>query len=230
MPKARIGRSAAALWRLFRFRAEEQNAASSTAVGRGRSRSTPRWLTPGLFAITILAASVALGACGSPSASPPPTTSAPSSSVSTSTSSPSSTTAPVSTEASAVLDAYRAGWTAVEHATATANPLDPSLKETMVNPVLHQVIGNLVTDNAEGIVGTGSIQLNPKVASIDGSTATVLDCSLSSFFLVYKKTGKQVPPVSKTEHDAVKAMLVLNGSTWKTKSRQITEGACPAGY
>ena len=47
MPKARIGRSAAALWRLFR--GEEQNAASSTAVGRGRSRSTPRWLPPGLL-------------------------------------------------------------------------------------------------------------------------------------------------------------------------------------
>ena len=228
MPKARIGRSAAALWRLFRR--EEQNAASSTAVGRGRSRSTPRWLSPGLLAITLVT-SLGLSACGSPSASPPSTTSTPSTSVSTSTSSPSnSSTAPVSAEASAVLDAYRAQWAAYEHAVATANPLDPALQATMVNPVLHQVIGNLVTDNAEGIVGTGSIQLNPKVASIDGSTATVLDCSLSSFFLVYKKTGKQVPPVSKTEHDAVKAMLVLDGSTWKTKSRQITEGSCPAGY
>jgi hypothetical protein len=135
-----------------------------------------------------------------------------------------------SPEVAAVLAAYRAGWAAVEHATATANPADPELQATMVNPVLHQVIGNLVTDNAEGIVGSGSIALDPRVASIDASSATVLDCSFSSFFLVYKTTGKQVPPVSKPEHDAVKATLVLDGSTWKTKSRQITEGSCPAGY
>jgi hypothetical protein len=228
MSKARIGRPAAALWRLCRFR-EEQNAASSTAVGRGRSRSTPRWLSPGLLAITLVT-SLGLSACGSPSASPPSTTSTPSTSVSASTSSPSSTTAPVSAEASAVLDAYRAGWTAVEHATATANPLDPALKETMVNPVLHQVIGNLVTDNMEGIVGKGSIVLDPHVTAIDGTSATVLDCAYSSSFLVYKKTGKQVPPITKPEHDADKATLVLVGSTWKTKTRQITEGSCPAGY
>jgi len=129
-----------------------------------------------------------------------------------------------------VLDAYRAGWAAVEHATATANPLDPALKATMVNPVLHQVIGNLVTDNAEGIVGKGSIVLDPHVTAIDGTSATVLDCAYSSSFLVYEKTGKQVPPITKPEHDADKATLVLVGSTWKTKSRQITEGSCPAGY
>ena len=229
MQKA-LGRTAASRMRLIRSRAEEQKAASSTAVGRGRSRPRTRWLTPGLFVTTLLAVSLALGACGSPSATPPSSTSTPSSSVSTSTGTPTSTTAPASAEAAAVLTAYSAGWTAVENATVDANPLDPALKATMVNPVLHQVIGNLVTDNMEGIVGTGSIALHPHVASIDASSATVLDCSLSSFFLIYKKTGKQVPPVSKPEHDAVKATLVLDGSTWKTKSRQITEGSCPAGY
>jgi hypothetical protein len=153
--------------------------------------------------------------------------------------SPATSTSPQSTNASstttpsvapAVLDAYRAGWAAVEDATAAANPADPELQATMVNPVLHQVIGNLVTDNAEGIVGTGSIQLNPHVVSINGTTAIVLDCAYSSSFLIYKKTGKQVPPITKPEHDADKATLVLVGSTWKTKSRQITEGSCPAGY
>jgi hypothetical protein len=136
----------------------------------------------------------------------------------------------VSSADAAVLTAYRAGWAAYEHAVATANPADPELDATMVNPVLHQVIGNLVTYNTEGIVGKGSIVLYPHVASIDGTSATVLDCAYSSSFLVYKKTGKQVPPVAKPEHDADKATLVLVGSTWKTKSRKITEGSCPAGY
>ena len=136
----------------------------------------------------------------------------------------------MSAEASAVLDAYRAQWATYEHAVATANPLDPALQATMVNPVLHQVIGNLVSYNQEGIVGKGSIQLNPFVSSIDATSATVLDCAFSSGFLVYKKTGKQVPPVTKPEHDAIKTTLVLDSSTWKVKSQTITEGSCPAGY
>jgi hypothetical protein len=129
-----------------------------------------------------------------------------------------------------VLAAYRAEWASYEHALATANPLDPALKATMVNPLLHEVIGNLVTDNQEGIVGKGPIQLDPHVSSLTGSSATILDCPYSASLLIYKKTGKQVPPITKPEHDAVKATLVLDGSTWKVKSQDITEGSCPAGY
>jgi len=129
-----------------------------------------------------------------------------------------------------VLTAYRAEWAAYENALSTANPLDPVLQATMVNPLLHEVIGNLVTYNQEGIVGQGSIQLDPHVATLGESSATVLDCPFSSGFLIYKKTGKQVPPITKPEHDAVKATLVLDGSTWKVKVQDITEGSCPAGY
>ena len=32
------------------------------------------------------------------------------------------------------------------------------------------------------------------------------------------------------EHVGVKATLVLDGSTWKVKRQDITEGSCPAGY
>jgi hypothetical protein len=141
----------------------------------------------------------------------------------------SSTTAP-SAETVAVLTAYRAEWTAFEHAGVDANPLDPMLAATMVNPLLHQVEGYLVTDNQEGIVARGTITLYPHVASATATTATVVDCSYSASFLVYKKSGKQVPPVSGPEHVGVKATLVLDGSTWKVKRQNITEGSCPAGY
>lgn len=70
----------------------------------------------------------------------------------------------------------------------------------------------------------------PHVVSVSATRATVEDCSFSSDFLVYKKTGKQVPPVAKPEHDGVLATLVLDGSTWKVEQRVITEGSCPAGY
>jgi hypothetical protein len=100
----------------------------------------------------------------------------------------------------------------------------------MVNPLLHQVEGSLVVDNQEGIVARGSITLHPRVASATATSATVLDCTYSASFLVYKKTGKQVPPITSAEHVGVKATLVLDGSTWKVKRQDLTEGSCPAGY
>jgi hypothetical protein len=100
----------------------------------------------------------------------------------------------------------------------------------MVNPLLHQVRGYLVTYNEEGIVARGPITLHPRIASLTSTKATVLDCSNSASFVIYKKTGKQVPPVSKPENDGVRATLILDGSTWKVKSQTIMEGSCPAGY
>jgi hypothetical protein len=109
---------------------------------------------------------------------------------------------------------------------ADANPLDPALKTTMVDPLLHEIEGYLVEDNQEGEVGRGSIQLHPRIASISATRATVEDCSFSSDFLVYKKTGKQVPPISKPENDGVLATLVMDRSAWKVSQRVITEGSC----
>lgn len=160
---------------------------------------------------------------GSTSSSAPTTTaSAPT------TTTPTSTTVPAAD--AAILAAYRAEWAAYEHALATANPLDPGLAATMVNPLLHQVEGYLVAYHEEGIVGRGSIALDPRVASLGASAATVLDCQYSASLLYYKASGKEVPPITKPEHDGVKATLVLDGSTWKMKSQHVTEGSCPAGY
>jgi hypothetical protein len=104
------------------------------------------------------------------------------------------------------------------------------LAATMVNPLLHQVEGSLVADNQEGIIGRGPITLHPHVASATAISATVLDCAYSASFLIYKKTGKQVPPITGAGRVGIKASLVLDGSTWKVKRQDLTEGSCPAGY
>jgi hypothetical protein len=170
---------------------------------------------------------LALAGCSTTTPGAPSTTSAPT----TTTSAPptASTTSP-SAATDAVLAAYRSGWTAFEDAEVNANPLDPMLAATMVNPLLHQVEGSLVADNQEGIVARGPITLHPRLASATATSAIVVDCTFSASFLIYKKTGKQVPPVTNPEHVGVKATLVLDGTTWKVKSQTITEGSCPAGY
>ena len=128
-----------------------------------------------------------------------------------------------------VLSAYRAEWAAFEHALTTANAYDPALASTMVDPQLQRVRANLLADNNQGIVGRGSVQLNPHVTSLTGTQATVADCMYSTSELVYQTTGKPVPPVTPPEHDGVQATLVLTGSVWKVSQQTVTDGKCAPG-
>ncbi len=52
--------------------------------------------------------------------------------------------------ASAVLTAYRAASNAFVQALATANPNDPALAATMVDPELVNIRANLVSDQQKG--------------------------------------------------------------------------------
>jgi len=58
----------------------------------------------------------------------------PSAQLTTPTRSADSTTTKADPATAVVLKAYRAGWTAFEHALADANPEDPELTATMVAP------------------------------------------------------------------------------------------------
>lgn len=156
----------------------------------------------------------------------PTTTSAPSAAT-TPTKAASSTT--TTGTASAVLSAYRASWSAFEHALADANPTDPLLAATMVDPQLQGVTANLYADQRQGIVGRGTFVLHPKIASMSATTATVDDCAYSTAALVYQSTGKLVPPVTPPENDGVVATLVLSGGTWKVYKQSVTDGKCAVG-
>lgn len=186
---------------------------SATPSDRGDPPGGPRQL---LVAIASLA--LVLGACGGSGAHKAgdgPTTM-----------SPTSTT--VATAAS-VLTAYRAEWAAFEHALSTANAYDTALATTMVDPQLQRVRANLLADRNQGIVGRGTVQLNPHVTSATGTQATVADCMYSTSELVYQATGKPVPPITPPEHDGVQATLILSGSVWKVSQQTVTDGKCAPG-
>jgi endonuclease/exonuclease/phosphatase (EEP) superfamily protein YafD len=155
---------------------------------------------------------------------------------STTTSASSSTTTstvPASTSSTsprtAVLAAYRAGWAAFEHALADANPDDPELVTTMVDPELQQVKANMLADQQHGMVGRGTFALHPKITNLSATSATVVDCAYSTAELVYQATGKPVPPVTPPENDGVTSTLVLSGGTWKVSKQIVTDGKCAPG-
>ncbi|MHB1504647.1 MAG: hypothetical protein ACYCYD_11885 [Acidimicrobiales bacterium] len=215
--------------RLANGRMERRGAASSAArsaqdarvttgtSGRGSQRSR---LVIGVFSLAAVA--LLLGACGGGAASSTATTvrAKPTGSTSPSTTDPAST---------AVLAAYRAGWRAFEQALATANPEDPALAATMVDPQLQGVKANLLADQRQGMVGRGTFTLHPKLVAISATTATVVDCAYSTAALVYVSTGKPVPPVTPPENDGVRATLVLADGTWKIAKQTVTDGKCAPG-
>jgi hypothetical protein len=179
------------------------------------------------MSMTFLAASaVLLAACGSGLPSSSDTSTRPSAAPSTTRSTSTSSSDP---SQAAVLAAYRAASQAFEQALATANPADPKLAETMVDPQLQSVRANLVADQAKGIVGKGAVTLHPKIMSLSGTKATVVDCAYSTSELVYQSTGKPVPPVTPPENDGVRATLVQVGGTWKLSKQVVTEGKCAPG-
>ena len=175
-----------------------------------------------------LSLSLALSACGStPSGSPSTTgTKAPIASTSIPATTTTTTLGPTS---AAVLNAYRAGWAAFEHALADANPSDPELAATMVDPQLQSVRANLFADKRAGMVARGTFTLHPKITALSATTATVVDCAYSTAELIYATTGKPVPPVTPPENDGVRATLVLSGSTWKVSKQTVTDGTCAPG-
>jgi hypothetical protein len=138
----------------------------------------------------------------------------------------STSTSAGNTQTAAVLQAYRAEWSAYDHALAKADAYDPALGTTMVDPLLQKVRATLLGYQYSGVVGRGAIDLHPRVTSLAGTTASVVDCAYSASILVYEKTGNQVPPVTQPENDEIQATLVLNGGVWKVSQQSVTEGKC----
>jgi hypothetical protein len=179
-----------------------------------------------LLALSLLAIGLAAAGCSSSANGPTTSSSIPVTPTSTIALPPTSTTTATSAEDAAVLAAYRAAWNAFEGALKTANAFDPALPATMVNPILEQVKKGLVSDEVGGIIAKGGVTLNPQVVSTGTSTARIIDCLSSTSELVYRKSGMLVPPVTKPEHDGVRATLTLVGSTWKVSQQTVTEGKC----
>ncbi|MGH9043311.1 MAG: hypothetical protein ACRDVP_00420, partial [Acidimicrobiales bacterium] len=120
-----------------------------------------------IVALGLVGPGLVLSGCG--------TSDGPAAAKATTTSTARSATPTTDSEGNAVLAAYRASWSAFEQALATANPNDPSLTATMVNPQLEGVKANLVADQRQGVVGRGTTTLHPTVVSISTTRATVVD-------------------------------------------------------
>jgi len=175
---------------------------------------------PRLAAAFVLAALLALAACGNdaPGASQPSGSSSPPATVTLP--SPPTTPNPSGDNRgqTVVLDQYRSFF----HALPEASRLDKEpqitwLRRYLTKPALSQVAGTLAAQRAYGKVLYGEAVLRPDAVAVHGSTATIRDCQDTSASGVQDvKTGRQ--ETKGLPRTLVVTTLKAIDGTWKISS------------
>ena len=194
--------------------------------GTRQSRRSSRRL---VAAWPLIAFAGMAAACGS-SAHALPT------SRSTNSPSPSASVSPTPDASdAAVIAAYDAYWSAVNQADAASSGTGawntPALSATMVNPLLQQWQNELMQEEAQGIMVTGTFTAeHPVVASNTGTTATVSDCVWDTTVEYYKAsnggTSEVVPNQpggTQPGGDSVQVAFTLVSEKWLASSDPTVE-------
>ncbi|MGA9112673.1 MAG: hypothetical protein WB802_02585 [Candidatus Dormiibacterota bacterium] len=194
-----------------------------------RHRSVWRCQVAQLLGVLSAASALGLAACGSSvDALPTPrTTSSPSPSVSASPT--------LDATDAAIIAAYDAYWSAVNQAAAATSGTGawntPALSATMVNPLLQQWQSELMQEEAQGIMVTGTFTpQHPAVVSATGTTATVSDCVWDTTVEYYKAsnggTSEVVPNQpggTEPGGDSVQVAFTLVSEKWLASSNPTVE-------
>lgn len=152
---------------------------------------------------TVVAAVALLAACGSSESSSPTTT----------TSAPTTSTT-VMTDEAAILDAYRQSWADLIAASDPPNPDDTRLAEHTTGKALQTTKVGLLNARAAGHVTRGTIDLAPKLTSVNGDQAVVTDCYFDHSADYDGKTGKMLQQL-KTERELSAVTMQRENGAWK---------------
>lgn len=164
----------------------------------------PRSSAGALRATAVVIAFV-LTACSNGKAETSPTTT---------TRAPTTTTSEASATEQAVLRDYRGYWDAYLAASNPMNPENPVLAEHATGPALSTVQKAFLAFKDAGKVIRGTLDLAPRVVSIDGDTAVVRDCYGDGTGVYDAATGAREDTPSGKRHLAT-AMLHIESGTWK---------------
>jgi len=135
----------------------------------------------------------------------------------------------------AVIAAYDAYWSAVNQADAASSGTGawntPALSVTMVNPLLQQWQNELMQEEAQGIMVTGTFTAeHPVVASNTGTTATVSDCVWDTTVEYYKASNGSTSEVVPNQPggtqpggDSVQVAFTLVSEKWLASSDPTVE-------
>lgn len=136
----------------------------------------------------------------------------------TTTSSTSTTLSP----AAAVEAAYRAGWDAYIAYGSRSDPFTPQALSAALGPYFtgdeyKRLFNFFQLERVKGEVVRGTIDLSPKVQSVDATSAVVTDCYDAHNLGSYKPDGTRTDPVT-LPRTLVEVDFVLESGAWKAAS------------
>src|SRR5688572_28815009 len=171
-------------------------------------------IRPVRVALSALLALGAAGSCADGDASP-----------STTISAPPSTTTTVG-EDQAVLDAYVAFWNdGYLEAADPMDPTNPALAAHATGEQLETLERAFLARQTNGEVIRGTLDLQPRVVSVVGETATVRDCYLDNTGVFDAESGERHDTATGVRH-LITATLVVEGDTWKVSDLEQEGDGC----
>ena len=172
------------------------------------------------IALSALVALGVLGACADDDDGSQSTTS---STASTTTDGSTSTTAGQDGE---VLDAYVAFWNdGYLEAADPMDPTNPALAAHATGEQLETLERAFLARQTNGEVIRGTLDLQPRVVSVVGETATVRDCYLDNTGVFDAESGERVDTASGVRH-LITATLVVEDDTWKVSDLKQEGDGC----
>lgn len=179
----------------------------------------------GRLAVSLaVVAALVLGGCSPNKRSATSTTSTPR----TSTTRQATTT--TVNAAVAVELAYRDFWDMFLELGAMTGPFDPNvvipiLRRRTTGPEYDTLFKNFQGDRLAGIVRKGTVDLAPKVLSVDDVKATLKDCYDDHIGVYRASTGERTDKDTPDRHPATVELIVEDGA-WKVKTLTFEEGTC----
>jgi hypothetical protein len=125
-----------------------------------------------------------------------------------------------------VLDAYVSFWN--DGYLAAADPMDPTspaLAAHSTGEQLETLQRAFLARQTNGEVIRGSLDLQPRVVSVVGDTATVRDCYLDNTGVFDVATGERHDTATGVRH-LITATLIVEDDTWKVSDLQQEGDGC----
>lgn len=171
----------------------------------------------GVALSALLALGVA-GSCADDEGGQPSTTSAPATTTDTTTTTPG--------DDQEVLDAYVAFWNdGYLEAADPMDPTNPALAAHTTGSQLETLERAFLARQANGEVIRGTLDLQPRIVSVVGETATVRDCYLDDTGIYDEATGERRDTATGVRH-LITATLVVEDETWKVSDLDQEGDGC----
>ncbi len=127
-----------------------------------------------------------------------------------------------------VLDAYVAFWNdGYLEAADPMDPTNPALAAHATGSQLETLQRAFLARQANGEVIRGTLDLQPRIVSVVGETATVRDCYLDDTGIYHEETGERQDTPTGIRH-LITATLVVEDDAWKVSDLEQEGDGCTA--